>query len=134
MKMSLLLVAIVFTLTSPVFAEGGKKKADSREKLETAIPDAIKMLKEKKYAAFLNKFAKPDDLEKILKRVTIDEFAKKFGEGKAENLLAMLNAVKNVKPSYNEDKTMATYQIEKKISNRDKITFQKVEKYWYIKN
>ncbi len=134
MKMCLLLAAVVLASASPAFADGEKKKADSREKLETAIPDAIKMLKEKKYAEFLKKFAAPDDLERILKRVAIDEFAKKFGERKAEDLLKMLNAVKDVKPEFNDDKTEATYSVDKKINRRGKITFKKVRKFWYIKN
>lgn len=134
MKLFLFTATAVLLIVAPGLGAEEKKKADPREKLETAIPHAISMLTKKKYLPFLKQFVPPDDLKKIQQRISLEDLAKSFGERKAELLLQMLRAVKDQKPVYNEKKNQATFKIDKKINRRDSITFKKVGTFWYIKN
>jgi len=109
-------------------------KLDPRENLETAIPVAIKLLEKKDCKLFLEQFVPPKLLENILKKVTIDEFAKKFSEEKSERLIAVLKEVEAAKPKLEQDGKLATFQLEKELAGKKSISFKKINKYWYIAN
>jgi hypothetical protein len=113
-----------------------ENKADPQEKLETAIPYGIRLLEEKEYAKFLQKFVEPEQFKKITANTPLDEFAKGFAERKAPVLLKVLKAVKDLKPTLDDEGKVATYEIKDKdqTEGRTSITFQKTEKLWYIKN
>ncbi len=113
---------------------GADPKPDPREKLETAVPEAIRLLEEKEYVNFLKKFVPPADLKEITKQKTIDEFAKTFEAEKAENLMNVLTAIKDEKPKLNADKKEAVFDLKEEIDDKKSITFKKVGKYWYIQN
>lgn len=107
-------------------------KPDPQEKLETAIPEAIRLLEKKDYATLLKNFVAPDDLKKVTENKSLDEFAKAFGESHADKLLTMLKSVKDAKPEMEEKGTKATYKS--KEPNGMPLVFQKVGKRWYIQN
>jgi hypothetical protein len=109
-------------------------KADPREKLETAIPEAIRLLESKEYEKFLRTFVTPEEFAKITKQVSLEEFVKRFSEGKAPELLRVLKAVSGTKPSLDPSGTVATFKHQLKGTARDSIRFVKVEKFWYIQN
>jgi hypothetical protein len=132
-----LLYILFFFLLSAVEATvvlAQDPKPDPREKLETAIPESIKMLTAKEFKPFIEKFVAPDDLKEITKRTTVEEFAKRFGEEKAETLLKVLEDIKDTKPTFDKTETKATYTLTQTIGSKKSITFKKVEKYWYIQN
>lgn len=110
------------------------KKADPREKLETAVPEAIRLLEKKEYIELLKKFVSPDELKEITKQTKIEDFAKEFGKDKAEQLLKALKATKDVKPKLDDDMKIAVFEFKEEVDGRDSIKFKKVDKYWYIKN
>lgn len=110
-------------------------KADPRENLETALPEAIRRLEAKEYTSFLRDFVSPDDLKGITEQGPLDEFAKAFGEGKAAQLLQVLKSIVDAKPTLNESGNEATYELKDAPSDSKKtITWMKIGEFWYIQN
>jgi hypothetical protein len=108
-------------------------KPDPREKVDTAIAEAVRLIEAKEYATLLKKFVPPDELKKITEIVNLDEFAKKFGDGKAPRLLKALKATKGIEPTMSDNGSKATIKFKESIDGKDKIEFIKVGKHWYIK-
>lgn len=131
-RFTMILIAMVAAAFSVSLAQDAKP--DPQEKLETAIPEAIRLIEAKEYAKFLKSYVAPEDLKKIAAEMPLDEFAKFFGEKKAEPLLKMLKAIKGVKPTLDADGKKATFKVKDPIDGRDSISFQKVDKRWYIQN
>ena len=123
---------LVFSFVSPVV--GQDVKPESREALETAIPEGIRLLEAKKYKVFVEIFVPPADLKKIRERTSLEELAKSFGERKAPILLEVLKEIKGTKPSLDDTGTKATFALKEKTGGKKSITFVKIEKYWYITN
>lgn len=115
------------------FAEADKKP-DPQAKLETAVPEAIRLLEAKEYASFLKAFVPPEDLKRITEKAPLEEFAKNFAEKKAARLLEMLKAIQDVKPELNEEGSEATFEAKEEIGGKKKLGFLKIDKRWYIKN
>ena len=129
----LLLVSLIgLTLFSPVVAED--VKLETRESLETAVPEAIRLLKQRNYETFVKTFLPPALLDEVAERTSLEEFAKTFGEQKSMRLLLVLKEIKDAKPELDDTATTASFALKTKIRGRKSITFVKIEKYWYIKN
>ncbi len=111
-----------------------KAKQNVRTELETAIPDMIKMIESEEYTALFNTYVKPEDLEHMTQKESLDELIKNFVEnGKSEKLLKALKAAQKVSPMYNEIKTEAIYKKEITGLKRDLI-LTKINGFWYIAN
>lgn len=128
----LLISSLVFSFITPVVAQD--VKPESREALETAIPDGIRLLESKEYKAFVENFVPPADLKKIIEGTSLEEFAKNFGERKAPRLLEVLKEIKGTKPSLDDKGTKATFALKEEKHGKKSITFVKVAKLWYLKN
>jgi hypothetical protein len=124
-------VAVVMGSGVNVLAED---RLDAREQLATAVPEAIRLLENKKYEDFVTSFIAPDDLKKITKEQSTEEFARQFGKGKAVRALQILKAIEGKTPKLDHDGTTATFTHDVKDAPRDTITFVKVGKYWHIQN
>jgi len=109
-------------------------KPDPREDLKTAIPTAIELLEKKEYEKFLRMYVPPEVFARITEDKTIEEFARRFGERKADRLLTALRELKDVKPEMGRDRKTATFQLKNEIAGKATLSFQKIEKYWYIKD
>jgi hypothetical protein len=109
-------------------------KVDRREKLETAIPEGVRLLEAKEYATFIKHFAEPDQLKKATRDTSLEAFAKEFGQEKAAILLKVLKSIKDTKPAFSADGKKATYNLKDDVAGKKTITFVKVDKYWYIQN
>lgn len=110
---------------------------DPREKISTAIDEGIRLLEAKEHLEFVKKFAHPDDIKELLDNegLSLEELAEKFGEKGAAELLAVLKYVKaNGPPSYNEQKTKATFSIDKAEFRQKTLQFEKKGSYWYVRN
>ena len=116
----------------PVFADD--VKPDPRENLNTAIPEAIRLLEAKEYKAFLKSFVIPDDFKRITATKSLEEFAKAFGERKGLKLLKVCKVIKDAKPTLDDTGTKATFAIKEVLAGKKSITFVKVKKHWYIQN
>jgi hypothetical protein len=111
-------------------------KDDRREHFRTAIVLGIELLEKKEIKKFLVTFVSPDDMKKIEKEVGLDKVAKQFAEGKADILLEVLKAIKDVKPVLEKNDTRAVFKLPREIRGapRDTLNMKKVDKFWYIEN
>jgi ERCC4-type nuclease len=111
-------------------------KVDPREELETAIPEAIRLLESKDYANFLKKFLSPAEFKEITEKAQFNEleFAKQFGEKRAPGLLMVLKSIKGQTPTFDQSKKIATYEFKTENGGVKKISIAKIDKYWYILN
>ena len=113
---------------------GQEKKADPRESLETAIPEAIRLLEAKDYRSLLKAFVAPEDLKKFSERGGFEDFVTKFSSRKAPSLLATLNSIKGIKPTLKDEDRTAVFEFKEPIQGKTSITFVKIDKYWYLQN
>ncbi|QDT53476.1 hypothetical protein Pan44_14930 [Caulifigura coniformis] len=127
-------VAFASVVVVAACAVAEDKKADPRESVETAVPEAIRLLEAKEYKEFLKAFVPPETFEKITQRKTIDEFSEDFGKSKSGDLLKVLRAIKDQSPTYNDSRTKATYQFELEGISKKSISFGKIGNVWYIEN
>lgn len=131
MRTMFLLLSALCVLHSPLHAED---KPDPRENLDTTIAEMTRLLEKKDYETLLRKFVAPRDLEQITTKLPFPDFAKSFGENKTATLLKVLAAVKETTPTLSDDKSLATFKLKEEIDGKRDIKFQKVDKFWYIKN
>lgn len=108
--------------------------ANPREKIETAVPEMIRMLEKKEHLKFIEQFAPPKVVESIKSDQKLEEFAKGFGDKLAPALLKALNEIKGTKPEMSDDGKKATFTLKEEIANKKTLVLEKVEKYWYIAN
>src|SRR6476620_10429903 len=95
-----------------VVASSAARGPDPREKLETAIPEAVRLLEKKQYKEFLKKFLAPDDLKEATKEVTLDKLAEEFGKKKAAALLKAFKQLKGIKPTMETNGKKVTYRLK----------------------
>lgn len=131
---SIVISAFLFVWATVGMSSAEDKKPDPREKPETAVAEAIRLLEKKEHVDFLKKFVAPDDLKGLTKRITFDQFAKEFAGEKADKLLKALKQVEDGKPELDKEMKEAVFKLKEDVGEKDSITFKKVDKYWYIKN
>jgi hypothetical protein len=108
-----------------------------RQNLDKLVPEAVRLLEAKDFAAALEVLVPPDEFKGITAKTPLAEFAAKFGESKAASLLAVLKAVKDQKPKLSDDGATATFDIPKGTSTeitRNTIVFARIDGRWFIKN
>lgn len=105
-----------------------------QEKLETAIPEGIKLLEAKNYIAFIKAFIEPSYLNVNSEKEALDDLAKKFAEKKGPQLLLVLKNIQGRTPTLEEDNTKATYEVNVEGAAKKTITFRKHGKTWHIAN
>ena len=105
-----------------------------REKLETVIPEGIRMLEAKEYVPFIKAMVEPEQLGKLTENGPVDEFAERFAKRKAADLLKVLKDIKGRTPSMEENGTVASYEVNVEGFSKKAIKFRKIDKYWYIMN
>lgn len=127
-------LAVVFTCACAGWVLAGDDAPNPQEKLETAVPEAIRMLKAREYVPFLQAFIPPDDLKKLTAAGSFDAIAAQFGEKKAPRLLKALEGIATAKLTVDEEKQIATYTFPEPIDGKGGIRFQKVGKLWYLMN
>lgn len=131
MKATSMLLGSVFSLACVITLSADDKMA-WREKLETAIPEAIRMLEAKEYAIFLKAFVEPKQLKKMAEQGPMEDAVKKFANSNAKQLLRVLKWIKDTTPKMNKEGTSARYEFNLDGVSRTDITFNKIDKYWYI--
>jgi hypothetical protein len=134
-----ILVALAIILLAIRAVNADDKSANPQEQLETAIPEAIRLLKAKEYKTFCETFSAPDDLKKAKSSpyISYDELLKDFENQKAANVLLALERAKDIKPELSNDGTSAKYVLsdEKFSGPRSReLNFIKVDNLWYIKD
>lgn len=124
---------LLFCVTAALFA-ADKPPANPREDVHTAVVDAIRLLEARKYDTFLKHYVKPEDFKRITDRTPLPEFAKRFGEKKAKPMLDVLKSIKSKEPLYTKEHTVATFAVDIPGAPRNTIEFERVEKYWFVRN
>ena len=125
--LAIISVTTIFAVSLRADAAG-----DPREKLETALPEAIRLLEAKDYATLLKEFVAPDDFKHITENQSLEQFAKEFGEDKAAGVLKDLKSIKDKTPELSAEGNKATFARED--ANAKPIVWVKIDKYWYIAN
>lgn len=112
-----------------------EKTADPREKIETAVPHAIKLLEEKRHEELLKKYMPPKTLEQAIDDLgSMQELLKAFEGDNANELLQSLRLIKDKKPKLKADGKTAVFELDERVSAHETLTFEKIDNYWRIKN
>jgi len=107
---------------------------DVRGNLDKLIPEVIRLLDAKDFAAVLETLVPPDEFKKITAAQPLAEFAKAFGEHNAPELLTALKAIKGMSPKLSDDGSTATYALPEGGEFRRKtMEFLRVEGRWFLK-
>lgn len=108
---------------------------DVRQDLAKLVPEIVRLLEAKEYAAVLDALVPPADFKKITAETPIAEFAKEFGKEKAGQLLEVLKSLTDKKPKLSDDGNTATFDLPENLAFPKKaITFTKIEGRWFIQN
>ncbi|MBN1294194.1 MAG: hypothetical protein JXB48_20330 [Candidatus Latescibacteria bacterium] len=100
--------------------------------LKKNILSGIKLLDENRREEFVAKLMNPFEKEKILKKISLEEFVKKnFNEEKARQLHNSLKIALETSPSFSKEGSVAKFSIE---ANKRPITFTKIDGQWYMNN
>ncbi|MEQ8786836.1 MAG: hypothetical protein RIC55_11080 [Pirellulaceae bacterium] len=130
------MLLIVAALAAPDEAKPSDevKTANPRLQVRTAIEDGIRLLEAKEFKTFIERYAHPMDLKKILKEKSVDELAKEFQESNAEKLLVVLQMIRRDTPEMSEDGRQAVFKLKAEGLPRDGIRYEKSGDFWYIRN
>jgi len=116
--------------SAPIIA----RAIDPRSGLRSNIAAVIRLLEKKEYVTAIKTTAPPKTLERILKDQTVEQLAERFSQKKAGVLLEVLKSIGDVKPGVEAGGRVVTFALEKPIAETTKVTFEKVGRYWYIRN
>ena len=107
--------------------------ADAPEaSLKAALADMSRLLTSKNYKELITTYAEPKDLERIQKdEGGLDKLAEAFGKDKAERLLKLVDQVKGTAPTFNDDRTEATF---KAAEESRPLKLKRIDKRWYLQN
>ena len=109
-------------------------RLNARDELATVVPEAIRLLEEKKYEDFVTTFLAPEEFKKIAKDKPLKEFADQFGKGHAAMLLQTLRAIEGKAPKLDRAGETATFKHDVKDTPHDTMVFVKRGKRWFIRN
>jgi hypothetical protein len=122
-------VALIVTITCSFAAVPDEVRKD----LDKLVPEVIRLLEAKEFAAVLETLVPPDAFKKIVAETPLAAFAAKFGEKNAGELLAALKTLKDKKPKVSEDGNNATFDLpDAPPPARKSMTFTRIEKRWYL--
>jgi hypothetical protein len=129
-------MAARFALLLLLVVSAGADAASPQESLDTAIPDAIKLLEGKQYIEFVKRYGPPREA-KFVSSLNLDgqaEFIAQFGKGKGPKLLTALRDIKGTKPTLSDDGKKATFKLKTKVGDKESMTWNKDGKNWRIAN
>lgn len=128
-RLSLVLAVIGWSATAVVTAQ----QPDPRRDPAAAIKEMLRLAEASDYVTLLKTFARPVDLETMLKKGTIEELAANFQKGRGADFVVALKTAAAMKPAMSEDGLRARYQFDKRIGNDMSMELWKVGEYWYLK-
>lgn len=116
----LALSAAPLTLTAadtPAPQQEEAKQVNNLESLRSQIKEMIAQLEKNDPAAskaFIEKYATPEDLEKLKEEVKLEDIAKAFHEQKRTALIEVLKSTSEIQPAVSEDQLTYTFTPEDK--------------------
>jgi hypothetical protein len=124
----------VFALLASLTFSFAAVPDDVRGNLDKLIPEVIRLLEAKDFAAVLETLVPPDDFKQMTAAQPLAEFAKEFGEHNASELLKALKAIKGMKPKVSDDGGKTTYELPEGGEFPHKtMEFLRVEGRWFLK-
>ena len=129
-----LLFVSALTLQCRAAAVAEDQKTDPREKLDTTIDWGIGLLEKKKYKELIEDFCHPEDLKNLRRVEKVNDVVVSLQGKKGQVLLDVLKNIKMKQPRYNSDKTKAIFPVDVEDAPQEEITFEKLEKHWYLRN
>jgi len=124
-----MLTALSICLIALLVQSGAQTKSSSRTLADSVVNEATALLDAGDCEAFLKKFIPPDELARVTKDQSIEQFAAKFKESHAPRLLKALKATKDVQPQY-----LIRYTFKEPVDGVNEITIQRIGDSWYFKN
>ena len=128
-RLCLVLTVIGWSATAMVTAQ----QPDPRRDPAAAVKEMLRLAEANDYVTLLKTFARPADLERMLKRGTIEDVSAAFQKDRGAEFIVTLKTAAAMKPAMSEDGQRARYQFDKRIGNDMSMELWKVGEYWYLK-
>jgi hypothetical protein len=126
-------VAVVLCVTMIVASPQTAPKPGPREKVDTAIGEAIQLLESKDYRTFLLQFVPPDQVKaRGGSSEALDAWVEYFSS-QADGVLAAFKYARTQTPTYDEARTTATYPLKGDTGPKS-LRMVKIGRYWYLGN
>ncbi|NIP87407.1 MAG: hypothetical protein GTO03_18385 [Planctomycetales bacterium] len=129
-----LLVVISLLAFAGEQAGDASPAADPREELPSAIEHALQLLQDEQHELFLQRFAVPADLKRVLDNRDLEDLVTAFAKEKAQPLQGALRQIQGKAPRLSEEGTRATFTVPQKNFPPAAIVFQKIDGLWYLRN
>lgn len=111
------------------------KTVDPLASVESAVEHLIEVLEKRDYDTFFEKCIRPDDRDRVLAKVTKEEFVRMAKEKFGPELLRGLKEVKGKSPTYEkgvgEYSARANLEPRKPVADGKYIRFFKLDGRWY---
>jgi len=136
----ILLTACLFCfLSSVAFTSVGQAQDDpasaaANKLIQEKIDLGIKLIEEKKFEELIKAVASPEDIKKILERVTMEELVAGFRDRNATELLEVFKQVKGKTPTFNDAKDEATFKLDPAVGSHAEMKFRLIDSKWYLEN
>ena len=110
-----------------------------QKSIETAIPQAISLLKSKHYDKLFEQFLLPEELQKLKSKEQLEKSLEEFRDSvQPQLLLKSLELAKSKVPKFNPAITYAVYNFKVDVTDKGSretyvtIAFRKVGGLWYL--
>ncbi len=131
--MSVVLSCVVLCLSMSVASPQTASMPDPREKVETAIGAAMRLLESKDYRTFLLQFVPPDQVKARGGSPEAMDVWVEYFSAQADSILAALKYARTQTPTYDDTKAIATFPL-KGDAGPSSLKMVKIGQYWYIGN
>jgi hypothetical protein len=101
------------------------------EELILAMDEAIRLVEADSIRAMFEKFTPPDDMARIDSAGVFNQVKNQFNIFKLDFVRALKES-QTIQPEFNEDTTMATYEVVEVEVPGHRVKFQKIEDRWYF--
>ena len=109
------------------------QSADTAEReLRAEVDHAIDMLESQQLVGFLKRYVAPAEVASYLANSSYEARAAQFTGRPTQKMLRKLFATRTVKPTWNADKSAASFPMDDELEGEFK--FVRVDGKWYIQN
>ena len=112
-----------------LLASGCQSSNPDEEDVQSSVAGMIELIESGSHAELIETYFDPDDVQKFKADGTFERRVERFRDRSSERLLAALKRTQDMSPTFNEDKTVATFRIQ---GARQELKFRKVETRWFF--